>query len=73
MAESENYKKGTEIRSKLMAEGEFPGGSLNVDVNDQIVTLRGSVSTAAEKTKAEQLAKATNGVKSVRNRLAIKA
>lgn len=60
------------IRSQLLADGEFPGGSLNVDVNNQVVTLRGSVATSAEKTKAEQLAKATDGVKSVRNRLVVK-
>lgn len=60
------------IRSQLLAEGEFPGGSLNVDVNNSVVTLRGSVSTSADKTKAEQLAKSTDGVKSVRNRLVIK-
>lgn len=60
------------IRSKLLAEGEFPGGSLNVDVNNQVVTLRGSVSTSADKAKAEQIAKTTDGVKSVRNQVAIK-
>ena len=54
------------IRSKLLAEGEFPGGSLNVDVKANVVTLRGSVSTAADKAKAEQIAKATVGVKSLR-------
>jgi hyperosmotically inducible periplasmic protein len=62
----------TKIRTKLLGEGEFPGGSLNVDVNNNVVTLRGSVSTAADKTKAEQIAKATDGVKSVRNQLVIK-
>jgi len=60
------------IRSKLLAEGEFPGGSLNVDVKDQVVTLRGSVSTSADKAKAEQIAKDTGGVKSVRNQVVIK-
>jgi hyperosmotically inducible protein len=60
------------IRSKLLAEGEFPGGSLNVDVKDNVVTLRGSVSTSEDKAKAEQLAKATDGVKSVRNQLVAK-
>lgn len=60
------------IRSKLVAEGEFPGGSLNVDVANQVVTLRGSVSTSADKAKAEQIAKTTGGVKSVRNRLVVK-
>lgn len=60
------------IRSKLLAEGEFPGGSLNVDVKDQAVTLRGSVSNSADKAKAEQIAKTTDGVKSVRNQVVIK-
>lgn len=63
----------TKIRAKLLGEGEFPGGSLNVDVKDNVVTLRGSVSTAADKTKAEQIAKATDGVKSVRNQLVVKS
>ena len=62
----------TKIRAKLLGEGEFPGGSINVDVKDNVVTLRGSVSTAADKTKAEQIAKATGGVKSVRNQLVVK-
>ena len=62
----------TKIRTKLLGEGEFPGGSINVDVKDNVVTLRGSVATAADKTKAEQIAKATGGVKSVRNQLVVK-
>jgi len=62
----------TKIRSKLLAEGEFPGGSLNVDVKNNVVTLRGSVSTKEDKAKAEQIAKSTDGVKSVRNQVVIK-
>ena len=61
----------TKIRAKLLGEGEFPGGSINVDVKDNVVTLRGSVSTAADKTKAEPIAQATGGVKSVRNQLVV--
>jgi len=62
----------TKIRAKLLGEGEFPGGSINVDVKNNVVTLRGHVSTPADKTKAEQIAKATDGVKSVTNQLVIK-
>ena len=62
----------TKIRTKLLGEGEFPGGSLNVDVKNNVVTLRGHVSTQADKAKAESIAKATDGVKSVRNQLVIK-
>jgi hyperosmotically inducible protein len=61
----------TKIRSKLLGEGEFPGGSLNVDVKNNVVTLRGTVATRADRTKAEQIAKSTEGVKSVRNQLVI--
>jgi hyperosmotically inducible protein len=62
----------TKIRTKLLGEGEFPGGSVNVDVKNNVVTLRGHVSTAADKAKAESIAKATDGVKSVHNQLVIK-
>ena len=62
----------TKIRSKLLGEGEFPGGSLNVDVKNNVVTLRGTVATKADRTKAEQIARTTEGVKSVRNQLLIK-
>src|SRR6188472_605762 len=62
----------TKIRSRLLGEGEFPGGGVNVDVENNVVTLRGHVSSAADRTKAEQIAKSTDGVKRVRNQLVIK-
>jgi hyperosmotically inducible protein len=63
----------TKIRSKLVTEGEFPGGSINVDVQNNVVTLRGSVATRDDRMKAEQAAKTTEGVKTVRNQLVVKA
>jgi hyperosmotically inducible periplasmic protein len=62
----------TKVRSKLLREGEFPGGSVNVDVKDNAVTLRGDVSTAENKAKAGEIARSIDGVKSVNNRLVIK-
>ena len=62
----------TKIRSKLVGEGKLPGGSLHVDVKNNVVTLRGTVATRADRTKVEQIARTTEGVKSVRNQLAIK-
>ena len=62
----------TKIRSQLLGQGEFPGGSLNVDVKNNVVTLRGTVATKADRAKAEQIARTTGGVKSVRNQLVIK-
>jgi hyperosmotically inducible protein len=62
----------TKIRSQLVADGVFPGSSLNVDVANNVATLRGTVATAADKTKAEEIARTTEGVKSVRNQLVVK-
>ena len=63
----------TKINSQLFGKGGFPGGSLNVDVKNSVVTLRGTVATAADKAKAEQVARDTGGVKSVRNQLVVKS
>ncbi len=42
-----------------------------MDVNNKVVTLRGTVETAEQKTEAEQIAKNTEGVKSVNNQLKV--
>ena len=62
----------TKIRTRLLGEGEFPGTGINVDVNKNVVTLRGTVSSTEDKAKAEQIAKTTDGVKSVKNSLVVK-
>ena len=62
----------TKIRTKLLGEGEFPGGSVNVDVKNNVVTLRGHVKSKEDRAKAEDIAKRTDGVKSVKNLLTIK-
>jgi len=62
----------TKVRSRLLGEGEFPGGGINVDVENNVVTLRGHVDSAADRAKAEQIAKSTDGVKRVKNQLVIK-
>jgi len=62
----------TKIRTRLLGEGEFPGTGINVDVNKNVVTLRGTVSSTEDKAKAEQIAKTTDGVKIVKNQLVVK-
>jgi osmotically-inducible protein OsmY len=62
----------TKIRTKLAGNGEFPFGGINVDVQDKVVTLRGSVDTAKEKAEAERIARETNGVSKVQNNIAVK-
>jgi BON domain len=46
---------------------------INVDVDNAAVTLRGSVATPAQKTKAEQTAKDIDGVTKVTNQLTVAA
>lgn len=58
-------------RSSLMSTNDLRESTINVDVVNDVVTLKGTVETAAEKTKAEQVAKAIEGVKSVKNELKV--
>jgi hyperosmotically inducible protein len=62
----------TKIRTKLVGQGELPGGSVNVDVKNNVVTLRGSVESKEQRAKVEEVAKSVDGVKSVKNMLVIK-
>ena len=58
-------------RAALATTDELRESTINVDVVNDVVTLKGSVASAAEKTKAESVAKAIEGVKSVKNELTI--
>jgi osmotically-inducible protein OsmY len=61
----------TTIHAKMVDEDSLKGSDVNVDVKDHVVTLKGTVMTAAGKARAEQIAKTTEGVKSVHNLLTI--
>ncbi|MEO8649102.1 MAG: BON domain-containing protein [Acidobacteriota bacterium] len=58
-------------RTALMTTSDLRESTVNVDVVNDVVTLKGSVETAAQKTKAEQVAKDIDGVKSVKNELKV--
>jgi hypothetical protein len=58
-------------RSALMTTSDLRDSTINVDVVNDVVTLRGTVATAAQKTKAEQVAKGIEGVKSIKNELKV--
>jgi len=58
-------------RFDLAAADDLRDSTINVDVDKDIVTLTGSVANAAQKTKAEAVAKAVEGVKGVRNQLKV--
>lgn len=63
----------TKIATKLVADTRTPQNKINVDVNNNMVTLRGTVETAEQKAAAEQVARATEGVKGVKNMLKVGA
>lgn len=58
-------------RAALLAAEDLRDSTINVDVVNDVVTLRGSVATAAQKTKAGQVADDIEGVKSVKNELRV--
>lgn len=58
-------------RFDLAAVDDLRDSTINVDVDNAVVTLTGTVASAAQKTKAADAAKAVEGVKSVRNNLKV--
>jgi hyperosmotically inducible periplasmic protein len=61
------------IVTQLIGDKDVPERKINVDVNNNVVTLRGMVDTIAAKEEAERIAKQTDGVKSVMNQLKVGA
>lgn len=61
------------VRAALAAIDDLRDSTINVDVDNNVVTLRGSVANAASKKAAEDASKKVEGVKSVTNKLEIKA
>lgn len=61
----------TQVKSKLLGDTNTPGLKIDVDTKDGVVTLTGTVPSAAEKQRAVELAKATDGVKSVVDRIKV--
>jgi len=61
------------VRAALAAVDDLRDSTINVDVDKNVVTLRGSVANAASKKAAADAAKKVEGVKSVTNKLEVKA
>lgn len=55
------------VKAKLAADGDINPFNIDVDTNEGVVTLQGRVDKVEAKTKAEQLARGTDGVKRVIN------
>jgi len=63
----------TKIVAKLIGNADTPERKINVDVVNNVVTLRGTVDTNEQKVKAERVAIETEGVKRVVNQLKVGA
>ncbi|WP_336818385.1 molecular chaperone OsmY [Cedecea sp. MMO-103] len=62
----------SEIKAKLLADSIVPSHHIKVETTDGVVQLSGEVKSAAQSEKAESIAKAVEGVKSVKNDLKVK-
>jgi hyperosmotically inducible protein len=61
----------TKAKTNLLTAEGVDAASVNVDTVNRQITLHGSVSTAAEKQKAEEAVRSVNGVSNVRNLLQV--
>jgi hyperosmotically inducible periplasmic protein len=63
----------TKIVAKLIGNTDTPERKINVDVVNNVVTLRGAVDNAEQRAEAERVAKNTEGVTRVVNQLKVGA
>jgi hyperosmotically inducible protein len=59
------------VKSKLLANDTVDGLKIDVDSENGVVTLTGTVSSTREKTEAVRIARATEGVKTVQDKLVV--
>ena len=60
-------------RAALAAADDLRDSTINVDCVNDVITLKGTVANASQKTRAEAVAKGIDGVKSVKNELKVQA
>ena len=70
--EFENAKLTAMIKAQLAREDQATLQAVTVDVDNGVVKLKGNVSSAEKKAKAEEITKKVDGVKSVVNNLEVK-
>jgi hyperosmotically inducible periplasmic protein len=59
------------VKTKMLADTTVSGLKIDVDTTDGVVVLAGNVASAAEKRRAIEIARETDGVKSVKDQLKI--
>ncbi|ELY6291069.1 molecular chaperone OsmY [Cronobacter sakazakii] len=63
----------SEIKAKLLADDIVPSRNVKVETTDGVVQLSGHVESEKQSQRAESIAKAVDGVKSVKNDLKVKS
>jgi hyperosmotically inducible protein len=63
--------KENRVETRLSQDARLKGQDIHVDVDEGVARIRGKVATAADKTRAEQLAAKVVGVRSVDNQLEV--
>lgn len=58
-------------RAALLTASDLRESTINVDVTNDIITLKGTVANAAQKASAEKIAKGIEGQKGVKNELKV--
>ena len=67
-----NASLTAKIKAKMTLDDTVKAARIDVDTTDGVVTLTGTVSSQAERTRAVQLARETAGVKTVHDRLVVR-
>jgi hypothetical protein len=61
------------VRAALAYADDLRDVTINVDVEDEVVTLSGSVPNEAQKTAAEEIARGIEGIQSIKNEISVSA
>lgn len=70
---SEDLWIWTKTRGALASAKDLSDSTINVDVENNVVTLSGTVPNESQKTRAEEIARGIEDVKSVKNDIAVSA
>jgi osmotically-inducible protein OsmY len=62
----------TQVKARLLEDPNVAGTSISVETLNGVVMLSGFAKNATEKTTAESIARKVNGVKSVKNEIAVR-
>jgi hyperosmotically inducible protein len=62
----------TKVKTKFVDETLLKGSDINVDTDDHVVTLKGTVTSSAGRVRAAEIAGGTEGVTRVINQLVVK-